>query len=47
MIDERVCLPHRRTTIEQSHGGFDLLLTNAEHIRDLPMNGCRPAPTSR
>ena len=40
--DER----HRRTTIEQSHGGFDLLLANAERFRDLPMNGCRHARTS-
>jgi hypothetical protein len=30
--DER----HRRTTIEQGHGGFDLLLANAERFRYLP-----------
>src|ERR1700719_4392205 len=37
---------HRGTTVEQSHGGFDLLFTNAEHFRDLPTNGCRHARTS-
>ena len=37
---------HRRTTIEQRHGGFDLLLANTERFRDLPMNRCRHARTS-
>ena len=37
---------HRRATIEQSHYRFDLLLANAQLIRNPPMNGPRHLRTS-
>src|SRR6266540_4057084 len=40
--DER----HRSTTIKQSHGGLDLLLTNTKRFRYLPMNGFQDAHLS-